>query len=531
MQAVHTQAAYAYIDLYTYDWDFVHENNIPYSIDIVPTDFRCDGLAEWATEVALNPSNPQQSDGFYSFNLSLLNVPIRIKESPIDTIGTPDAPTLTKTDTHINASFSTVSGAWSEALYALYRSSVQSPYVADVIYCGHSRFYSDEITDDMEGEYFYYLKIGEQTASCSDTDTDFSEFSKYSSIKIEQQCKSPDLFEIVLQTDVNTSDWRVSVKNLETNETKEGVFPFNLDGSLYKLENDEWVLASCGGTTIDSNWTDQKPHEFHKLDNPQEEIIAGEDRCPSSDLFEVVSHVNKDTIDWRISVKNLETNETQEGVYPFNLDGNGSLYQLENEEWVLASCGGTEYSTEWLEQKEKEFYMLNNPQGEIIKKDDQNDSKEVLTRLNYTCAVDGRREDYFFDTTAWVRYQRSIWCFQENSRDDYSIFGDVDATIRDVVSDTTTRLIDARRGHDMVKLLYGDRIDYYFESKLNEVKDVYGDDKVDVTYFNSHDRSTPVDTIEPDCAIYEYPNPDYDYVPLVVTDCISYKLMKVTIYK
>lgn len=271
MQAIHTNASYAYIELYTYDWDFTDDNNMPYSINTVPTDFRCDGLAEWAVEVATNPTNPSQSDGFYSFNLSLLNVPIRIKESPIDTIGIPNAPTLINTDISVNASFLAVSGAWYEPLYALYRSTSPSSSRAEVIYCGENRFYRDPITDDMEGEYFYYLKIGERTASCDDTDIDFSEFSEYSSVTIQQECQSPKLFEVLSQTDINTPEWRVSVKNIETNETKDTVLPFNLNGSLYPLDSGEWVLASCGGKAYTTEW--ENSIGFYTLNNPEEEKI------------------------------------------------------------------------------------------------------------------------------------------------------------------------------------------------------------------------------------------------------------------
>ncbi|MEA2028388.1 MAG: hypothetical protein U9N49_05385 [Campylobacterota bacterium] len=176
LEAYKSEPGYEFINLYTYDWDFEHENNIPYSIYVVPTDFRCDGLAEWAIEVATKSANPTESDGFYSYNnnrFMYIHEPIDIIQSPIDAIGTPDAPTLALTDTDINASFAPVSGAWSEALYVLYRSTSPNSSTAEVIYCGKNHFYRDPITDDMEGEYFYYSKIGEITASCSDTDQQF----------------------------------------------------------------------------------------------------------------------------------------------------------------------------------------------------------------------------------------------------------------------------------------------------------------------------------------------------------------------
>jgi len=304
-QAINTNADYEFYNLYIYDWDFKHENNIPYNINIVPSDFRCDGLAEWATEVATASSAiASQSDGFYEDNSFGQNIPRDITQSPIDAIGIPDAPTLTQTDTDVNASFSDVSGAWSKALYALYRSTVQSPYVSDLVYCGHSRFYRDEITDNMEGEYFYYLKVGERTASCSNAESDFSnfsEFSEYSKVVIKK-CKSPELFEVVSQTDVNTSDWRVSVKNLETNETQENVLPFNPNGSLYQLENKEWVLASCNGKAYTTTW--EGSHGIYQLDNPQEEKIVFE-------RFEFTDEDNLTIIDNKTSLVWNNTNLSQ----------------------------------------------------------------------------------------------------------------------------------------------------------------------------------------------------------------------------
>jgi len=377
-RAVNSDTGYEFINLYTYDWDYTHINNVPYNITTIPTDFRCDGLAEWATEIGMHPQNANMRDGFYPINLLPVEnilAPYQILNSPKDTIGTPAAPELSLTDTHLNATFSPVSGAWSNALYTLYRTTYLEPSTVEVIYCGSDRSYSDIVTDDMEGEYFYYLKVGERTASC-ETMFDFLEFSEYSSVVIKKECKSSELFEVVSQINEHTKNWRVTVRNRETNKTQEDVYPFNLDGngSLYQLDSGKWLLASCGGSKISETWEGQGSNELLQIDNPQKETISGENLCPSPKLFEIVSHTNQNTIDWRVSVQNKETNETYNNVYPFNL--NGSLYPLENGELVIASCGGTEYTTEWLGQNvDVEFYKLDNSQHEIIK-------SEVILPIN-----------------------------------------------------------------------------------------------------------------------------------------------------
>lgn len=79
-------------------------------------------------------------------------------------------------------------------------------------------------------------------------------------------CKDPSIFEVLSQKNKNTGEWRVVVKNTETNETKADVYPFNLNGSLYQLPNGDWVLASCGGTRILSQWDGQKENQFYKLE-------------------------------------------------------------------------------------------------------------------------------------------------------------------------------------------------------------------------------------------------------------------------
>ncbi len=85
-------------------------------------------------------------------------------------------------------------------------------------------------------------------------------------------CKDPSLFEIITQSNENTAEWRISVKNTETNETIGDVYPFNLDGSLYQLSTGEWVKASCGGKNIVSQWNDKKDNEFYLLEGTNEKI-------------------------------------------------------------------------------------------------------------------------------------------------------------------------------------------------------------------------------------------------------------------
>lgn len=90
----------------------------------------------------------------------------------------------------------------------------------------------------------------------------------------QESCKDPSLFEVISQTNQNTSNWRVTVKNIETDEIKMDVYPFNLNGSLYQLESGEWVLASCGGTTIVDSWEGQQSNEYYMIDNAAQEKIA-----------------------------------------------------------------------------------------------------------------------------------------------------------------------------------------------------------------------------------------------------------------
>jgi len=63
--------------------------------------------------------------------------------------------------------------------------------------------------------------------------------------------------------------------------------------------------------------------------------------------WEIVSHQDISTCNWRVTVKNSFTGEVKSGVYPFNLQG--KVYQLPcpdgNGPWVIASCGGYKIKT------------------------------------------------------------------------------------------------------------------------------------------------------------------------------------------
>jgi|GEM_PF-4913900 len=180
--------AYEKFNLYVYGTvENYFNDNIPLNISTIPSDFRCDGLAEWSTEVGLNTTNPKESDGFYESN-TLWQQPKYIAEDAIsgtkgsvDKIGTPDKPILSLGDNSVLIEFSKVSGAWSEALYAVYRLESFSEFsLSDVftnifsppIYCDKvSNFISTNFIDtniQEDTKYYYSILVGERTASCSD---------------------------------------------------------------------------------------------------------------------------------------------------------------------------------------------------------------------------------------------------------------------------------------------------------------------------------------------------------------------------
>ena len=74
-------------------------------------------------------------------------------------------------------------------------------------------------------------------------------------------------WEVTGHVGMGTADWRVSVVDTSTGNTKDGVYPFNLQGNVYELECQPgtWVIASCGGYKIESSWAGQLSHEIYRL--------------------------------------------------------------------------------------------------------------------------------------------------------------------------------------------------------------------------------------------------------------------------
>ena len=81
-------------------------------------------------------------------------------------------------------------------------------------------------------------------------------------------------WEVTGHTNVGTANWRVSVVDTSTGETKDGIYPFNLNGNVYELECQPgtWVMASCGGYKIESSWSGQQANEFYRLKGTDEKI-------------------------------------------------------------------------------------------------------------------------------------------------------------------------------------------------------------------------------------------------------------------
>jgi len=159
---------YVFKHLYTYDNDNL-ETSIPVNRNTVPSNFRCDGVAEWTTEVSVNNGTPKESDGFYTKN-SYTHKPLNITSEQLDKIGVPEKPTLSLTNNNkVYIQFPKVSGAWSKALYAVYRSydTGSSSSVPKKLHCssGHNLSYIDKDVQS-NNTYHYMLIIGERTASC-----------------------------------------------------------------------------------------------------------------------------------------------------------------------------------------------------------------------------------------------------------------------------------------------------------------------------------------------------------------------------
>lgn len=81
-------------------------------------------------------------------------------------------------------------------------------------------------------------------------------------------------WEVTGHTNVGTANWRVSVVDTSTGETKDGVYPFNLQGNVYELECQPgtWVMASCGGYKIESSWEGKQSYQAYRLKGTGEVI-------------------------------------------------------------------------------------------------------------------------------------------------------------------------------------------------------------------------------------------------------------------
>jgi len=89
---------------------------------------------------------------------------------------------------------------------------------------------------------------------------------------------------------------------------------------------------------------------------------------------------DKDTKDYKVTVKHrFDVSSTVwQDVYPFNLSK--KLYQLETGEYVKASCGGEHIYDTWDEQKDNEFWKIDNPQEEKIKAEEEFECSEAYSR-------------------------------------------------------------------------------------------------------------------------------------------------------
>lgn len=74
-------------------------------------------------------------------------------------------------------------------------------------------------------------------------------------------------WEVTGHVGIGTANWRVSVIDTSTGETKDDVYPFNLKGNVYELECQPgtWVIASCGGYKIESSWSGQTAEQVYRL--------------------------------------------------------------------------------------------------------------------------------------------------------------------------------------------------------------------------------------------------------------------------
>ena len=109
---------------------------------------------------------------------------------------------------------------------------------------------------------------------------------------------------------------------------------------------------------------------LNKITAKLKQLLSNLDTEPSQ--WQTDQELNKDTKDYKITVKhrfdftiNVMNNIE---VYPFN--ASQKLYKVKDETggngWVKASCGGEEVFDYWNEQKDNQFYLINNSEMEKI---------------------------------------------------------------------------------------------------------------------------------------------------------------------
>ena len=129
---------------------------------------------------------------------------------------------------------------------------------------------------------------------------------------------------IVSHQNMGTANWRVTVKNLATNEEKSGVYPFNLTGNVYELECQPgtWLMASCGGYKIESSWAGQRPFETYRLKGTGETLYTFSIRSKGTRYYNLgkgaqikTSHMGCCTLDIIIREASPDSVSTQTGQY------------------------------------------------------------------------------------------------------------------------------------------------------------------------------------------------------------------------
>lgn len=219
-----------------------------------------------------------------------------------------------------------------------------------------------------------------------------------------------------------TCEYRIKVQHRFDSSVivEQDIYPFAPSQKLYPaplyVNSDEklYVKGSYGnGNTriLDAKadtWDNMQENQCYKLEgtNPAEYIVK--ESCPDTTLFEVVSHEDIGTANWRVTVRNKETNATTSNVYPFNL--NGSLYQLDSGEWIIASCGGIAIESSWSGQQSKEVYRLIGT-GEIIKV--YTLLLDIYARQDYVTKSYRYTTRRYYDEMREVNtYRESVWSNQ-----------------------------------------------------------------------------------------------------------------------